>query len=231
MPADGRTRAVGEEVVRSVPDFSLEEESLAALSPGARVCGVDEAGRGPIAGPVVAAAVALDPFRLPSGIDDSKRLSPARRAEVALAIRQTSAVGVGLADVEEIERLNVLVAAMLAMRRAIEALPVAPDLALVDGNRLPDGEGLSCRLRAVVRGDSKSLSIAAASVVAKTYRDGIMQAMARDFPGYGWERNAGYPTAEHVAALDRHGATPHHRATFAPVRRALARAGTGSLRQ
>lgn len=205
----------------SLPDYSLEAEALAGLSPGVRVCGVDEAGRGPIAGPVVAAAVALDPARIPSGIDDSKKLTAARRRDIAEALQREAAVGVGIAGVEEIGRLNILWATMLAMRRAIKALPVSVGIALVDGNRVPDGEGLGCALRAVVRGDQQCLSIAAASIIAKTRRDAIMESLARAHPGYGWERNAGYPTAEHLTALEQLGVTPHHRAEFAPVRRVL----------
>lgn len=204
--------------LRSVPDYALETDILADLGPDARVCGVDEAGRGPIAGPVVAAAVVLDPARIPAGIDDSKRMTPTRRASVADTLVRETAVGVGVASVAEIGRLNILGATMLAMRRAIGALPVAVEVALVDGNRTPDGTGLACSLRAVVRGDQRCLSIAAASIVAKTHRDSIMESLARAHPGYGWERNAGYPTAEHRDALQRLGVTPHHRTGFAPVR-------------
>ena len=212
------------------PSHSLESEALAALPPGARVCGVDEAGRGPIAGPVVAAAVALDAERIPPGINDSKRLSANRRRVLADLIRRDAAVGIGIADVGEIRCLNILGATMLAMCRAIEDLPVPVALALVDGNRVPDGSGLRCALRAVVRGDQRCVSIAAASIIAKTHRDAIMRSLARAHPGYGWERNAGYPTAEHRSALERLGANEHHRVAFAPVRRALrsARASPGA---
>ena len=199
----------------------MEAEALANLPSGTRVCGVDEAGRGPIAGPVVAAAVALEPSRIPPGIDDSKRMPAMRRRLLAKTLTCEAAVGVGIATVEEIERFNILGATMLAMRRAIEALPVSVELALVDGNRVPDGTGLDCALRAVVRGDRRSLSIAAASIIAKTRRDTIMEDLAHVHPGYGWERNAGYPTAEHRAALERLGATLHHRRGFGPVQRIL----------
>ena len=216
-----RTAPLKAQRIRFSPDYSLEAEVLAGLASGARVCGVDEAGRGPIAGPVVAAAAVLDPARIPLGIDDSKNLAAARRQAVADELLRKAAVAVGIADVEEIDHLNILGATMLAMRRAIESLQVSVSLALVDGNRVPDGTGLDCELRAVVKGDQRSLSIAAASIVAKTRRDAIMETLARSHPGYGWERNAGYPTAEHLAALERLGATPHHRVGFSPVRRVL----------
>ena len=207
--------------MRPVPNYVLEAAALDGLPPGAHVCGVDEAGRGPIAGPVVAAAVVLDPTRIPSGIEDSKRLTPMRRSRIAEVLFREAVVGVGMAEVDDIERLNVLGATMLAMCRAIEALPTPVDLALIDGNRVPGAESLRCALRAVVRGDQQSLSIAAASIIAKTRRDSIMRSLANEYPGYGWERNAGYPTAEHLDALGRLGTTPHHRSGFAPVRRVL----------
>lgn len=196
-----------------MPDYALEERVPAP------VCGIDEAGRGPWAGPVVAAAVVLDRSWDAAGVDDSKRLPPDRRRALRDEVRARAAVGVGVASVAEIDRLNILGATLLAMRRAYEALPAACAHALVDGNRLPE---LPCAADAVVRGDARSLSIAAASIVAKVERDEIMVALARACPGYGWERNAGYGTPEHRAALARRGATPHHRRSFAPVARALA---------
>jgi len=200
---------------RTGPDLSLE------IAAGGVVAGVDEAGRGPWAGPVVAAAVVLDPAALPSGLDDSKLLRPARRAELfaELTGRPGVAIGVGEASVEEIDALNILAAALLAMRRAVDDLPLRPDIALVDGNRAPR---LACPVRTVVKGDRLSLSIAAASIVAKVRRDRIMAELARRHPGYGWERNMGYGTAEHRAGLDRLGVTPLHRRSFAPVRRIVA---------
>ena len=198
-----------------MPDLSLER----AL--GGVVCGVDEAGRGPLAGPVIAAAAILDPARIPAGIDDSKRLDPARRAALAGALRERAIVAVGEASVEEIDRCNILGATLLAMRRAVEGLARPPDRALVDGNRAPP---LACAAHTIVRGDRKSLSIAAASIVAKVRRDRLMAALAAEWPHYGWERNAGYPTPFHRAALARHGPSPHHRRSFAPVRAAAARA-------
>ena len=199
---------------RAMPDLSLE----ASLPPP--VAGIDEAGRGPWAGPVVAAAVILPADRAPDGIDDSKRLSRDRRAELYERIRAAATVGVGEASVGEIDALNVLQATMLAMRRAVEALGTPPSCALVDGNRLPD---LACPARAVIGGDSRSLSIAAASIVAKETRDRIMRRLARLHPGYGWERNAGYGTPEHARALAALGPTPHHRRSFRPVREAVSR--------
>jgi len=185
----------------------------------APVCGVDEAGRGPLAGPVVAAAVVLPAGELPAGIDDSKKLAPARREALAAALRAVAAVGIGQASVMEIDRLNILQATFLAMRRAVEALGAAlggpPAFALIDGNRAP--EGLACPAQTLVGGDGRSLSIAAASILAKVERDRIMRDLALAHPAYGWERNAGYGTAEHLAALRRHGLTPHHRRSFRPV--------------
>lgn len=182
------------------------------------IAGIDEAGRGPWAGPVVAAAVILDQAALPAalagGLDDSKKLSAARRDELFALLPGFARIGVGRAEVDEIDRLNILQATFLAMTRAAAALDVPPDLALVDGNRPP---ALACAVRCVVGGDGRSLSIAAASVVAKVTRDRVMTELARRHPGYGWERNAGYGTAEHQAALARLGPTPAHRRSFRPV--------------
>lgn len=185
----------------------------------ARVAGVDEAGRGPLAGPVVAAAVILDPDRIPPGLNDSKRLTPARREALAPEIRAQALWALGLASVQEIDALNILRASHLAMCRALAALPARPDLALVDGNLLP--RELPCPGQAVVKGDSRSLSIAAASILAKVERDRIMAGLDRECPGYGWAENAGYPTASHRQALIRLGPTPHHRRSFGPVRKVL----------
>ncbi|MDO8605266.1 MAG: ribonuclease HII [Phaeospirillum sp.] len=195
-----------------MPDLSLETEL------GGVVAGLDEVGRGPLAGPVVAAAVILDPSRLPrrllERLDDSKALSKRLREELALLIPQTALIGFGEASVEEIDRINILQATMLAMRRAYDALGRGADHALVDGNRSP---GLACPVRCVVKGDGISLSIAAASVVAKVRRDAVMTELAVLHPGFGWERNAGYGTPEHLDGLRRLGPTPHHRRSFAPV--------------
>jgi len=208
-----------------MPDFTAER-ALAGAAGGPRnilVAGVDEAGRGPLAGPVVAAAVCFPGLALPpaarSLIDDSKKLSPARRNAAVAAILEAGTVGTGAASVAEIDRINILQATLLAMQRAVAALAEAPAAVLVDGNRAPD---LPCPARPVVGGDRLSLSIAAASIVAKVTRDRIMARLAAKHPGYGWERNAGYGVAVHRAALAALGPTPHHRRTFAPVRDMLA---------
>jgi ribonuclease HII len=188
------------------------------LAAGGRVAGVDEAGRGPLAGPVVAAAVVLRPSippELAAMLDDSKKLTSEQRLAAFLALRlSTAEIGVGAASVTEILRLNILHASMLAMRRAVLRLGVAPDLALVDGNYPPK---LNCAVRCVVGGDALCLSIAAASIVAKVVRDRAMARLAVRFPGYGWQANAGYATALHRDALRRLGPTRHHRAAFGTV--------------
>lgn len=199
------------------PDFRFE--SSAHASGLLRVAGVDEAGRGPLAGPVIAAAVILDPARIPPGLNDSKRLTAARRMALAPLIRAASVWAVAEASVEEIDTLNILRASHLAMVRALEGLALCADLALIDGNMLP--RGLPCAGQALIGGDGRSLSIAAASILAKVARDAIMQDLHRQHPGYGWARNAGYPTAGHRAALLEHGLTPYHRRSFAPVRKIL----------
>ena len=182
------------------------------------ICGIDEAGRGPLAGPVVAAAVILDKGRTPAGITDSKLLTRAKREELFRKIKNQATIGIGIADVDEIEEVNILNATLAAMVRAYDQLIPVPAVALVDGNRSPK---LNCRVHTVIGGDALSLSIAAASIVAKVTRDNLMVNLAGSYPGYGWERNAGYATSEHLAALALHGVTPHHRRTFAPVSRAL----------
>ena len=194
-------------------------ESAARARGLACVAGVDEAGRGPLCGPVVAAAVVLDPARLPEGLNDSKKLTARARARLHEAVLATAQVGVGLASVEEIDALNILRASHLAMLRAVAALPQAPDHLLIDGNLLP--RGLTVSAEAIVKGDARSLSIAAASVIAKVERDRIMVDLAQQHPGYGWDRNAGYPTKDHLAALANLGVTPHHRRSFRPVHNML----------
>lgn len=195
-----------------MPDFSLE------ISLGGLVAGIDEAGRGPLAGPVVAAAVILDPSALPpeleNGLDDSKKLARPVREAFFEQIVAVARFGVGEASVEEIDRLNILQASMLAMRRAVANLPSPPPCAIVDGNCDPD---LGIPTRCVVGGDGSSFSIAAASIVAKVTRDRLMAALASDFPGYGWETNAGYGTPQHQQGLIEFGVTPHHRRSFTPV--------------
>ena len=201
----------------SAPDYALEE---AALRAGARViAGVDEVGRGPLAGPVTAAAVILDIGRIPEGINDSKKLSPKRREILAEEIMAGCDWAVGHASVEEIDALNILRASHLAMCRAVAGLRQRPCRVLVDGNLLP--RGLTCSARALVKGDARCQSIAAASIVAKVARDRIMVDLAQQFPGYGWERNAGYPTKAHLSALLDLGVTPVHRRSFKPVHNIL----------
>ncbi len=183
------------------------------------VCGVDEAGRGPLAGPVCAAAVILDPTRPIPGLKDSKKLAAANRVRLAEEIRRHAlAWSLAWASVEEIDRLNILNASLLAMQRAIEGLAVRPELALLDGNRCPP---LSIPARAIVRGDVLEPCISAASILAKTERDKEMRRLADIHTQYGFERHAGYPTPEHLAALALHGVSPVHRKSFAPVKRML----------
>lgn len=204
-----------------MPDFRLESQAG-----GGRVAGVDEAGRGPLAGPVLAAAVVFarrPPRALAALLDDSKRLSAAAREAACTALREAAAaglveIGIGAASAAEIGRLNILRATHLAMERAIARLPGgAPELALIDGNRAPPGLDRICAVRCVVGGDAQCLSIAAASILAKVLRDRAMRRLDARWPGYGFARHVGYPTAEHREALARLGPTPHHRRGFAPV--------------
>jgi ribonuclease HII len=184
------------------------------------VCGVDEAGRGPLAGPVYAAAVILDPLRPIAGLADSKKLSEKRRESLAVEIRQKAlAFGIGSASVEEIDRINILQATLLAMRRAVDALGLRPDEALIDGNRCPQ---LTIPARAIIRGDATEPSISAASILAKTTRDAEMRTIHEAFPHYGLDRHKGYDTPAHRAALNLHGPAAFHRKSFAPVRLLLA---------
>jgi ribonuclease HII len=183
------------------------------------VCGVDEAGRGPLAGPVYAGAVILDPARPIDGLRDSKKLSAAQRDRLAEEIRvKALAWSVASASIEEIEALNILHASMLAMQRAVAGLSPAAGLALIDGNRCPK---LAIPARAIVRGDALEACISAASILAKTARDQVMLALAADWPGYGFERHMGYPTPDHLAALEQLGPCPMHRRGFGPVKRIL----------
>ncbi len=187
---------------------------------GPLICGVDEAGRGPLCGPVVAAAVILDPQRPIAGLADSKKLSEKARDRLAPLIReQALAWAVAEASVEEIDRLNILHATMLAMRRAVEALAQRPDEVLVDGNRCPQ---LALPVRAIVKGDALEPAISAASILAKTARDAGMLALDAAYPQYGLAAHKGYPTAAHLAALRRHGVADFYRRSFAPVRAILA---------
>lgn len=191
----------------------------ALIVPEGLVCGVDEAGRGPLAGPVVAAAVILDPARPIAGLNDSKKLSAKKRVALAGLIRERAlAWAVAEASVEEIDQLNILHASMLAMQRAVAALQVTPERALIDGNRCPS---LAIPAEAVVQGDAKVAAIAAASILAKTVRDEGMLGLHAQYPHYGFDRHMGYPTAAHCAALAAHGVSPVHRRSFAPVARQL----------
>lgn len=201
-----------------MPDFSLEQAHAGI------VAGIDEAGRGPWAGPVVAGAAVLDQNALDksllSGLDDSKKLTPKRRAALYDMLAESRAVqtGIGIASVEEIDAINILQATFLAMSRALADLPHAVDVSLVDGSQMPQ---LPCTVQAVVKGDSRSLSIAAASIVAKVTRDRMMAKLAVEFPGYGWESNQGYGAPAHRQGLETLGVTPHHRKSYAPIRALL----------
>jgi ribonuclease HII len=201
-----------------MPDFTFEHTCTPP------VAGVDEAGRGPWAGPVVAAAVilpmgVLDPYLL-TGLDDSKKLKKDIREDLLAALKPVADIGVGVASPIEIDDINILEATMLAMQRAVDGLSETPVSVLVDGNRAPS---IASEVTTIVKGDSLSLSIAAASIVAKVTRDRMMAVLAEQYPGYGWERNAGYGTKEHKEALARLGVTPAHRQSFAPIRAAATR--------
>jgi len=211
---------VGKNDSHGQPCFDLELAS--AQRHGQGIAGIDEAGRGPWAGPVVAAAVMLDPGDIPNGLDDSKKLGEATRERLFAKIRIKAHWAVAIAEVGRIDRDNILQATLWAMGAALRALPSCPAAALVDGNRLPE---LPCPAEAVIKGDGRSLSIAAASIVAKVTRDRLMCQLAAIYPGYGWERNRGYGTAEHARAIAQLGVTPYHRRSFAPVRDAIALAG------
>ena len=202
----------------SRPDFSFESH---AISQGhVLVCGVDEAGRGPWAGPVVAAAVILDSQNIPTGLNDSKKLSHQRREALFDPICAAGDFGIGIVDAAIIDEINILQATYLAMQRAVAALKSKPHLALVDGNRAP---ALSCKVQTIVGGDAKSLSISAASILAKVTRDRIMMAMDSEFPGYGFAAHKGYGTAAHAAALAKLGPCPQHRKSFNPIAKLLTR--------
>jgi len=199
------------------PDFEFEEHAFAQGF--VHVAGVDEVGRGPLAGPVTAAAVILDPANIPPGLDDSKKLTAKRRADLARALYDCATVSVAHATVAEIDELNILRASHLAMERAVTGLAIPPQFLLIDGNMIP--RGLTGPSQPMIKGDARSLSIAAASIVAKEVRDQIMVDLAQQFPGYDWGKNMGYPTKSHKAALLQLGVTPHHRRSFAPVHNIL----------
>ena len=202
-----------------MPHYIYESRVLKRID--GLVAGVDEAGRGPLAGPVVAAAVILNRKKVPKGLNDSKQLPPERRDELYAHIMFSAlAVGVGEASVDEIDLINIRQATHMAMARAVRALQFRPAFALVDGN---DPPALPCPCDTIIEGDAKSVSIAAASIIAKVTRDRMMQALHDEHPNYGWFTNKGYGTPEHLSALDRFGPTPHHRRSFAPVHNILYR--------
>lgn len=205
-----------------MPDFSFENEF------DFDVAGVDEAGRGPWAGPVVAGAVIIKNHDLAedlrAGLDDSKKLTPTKREKLYIRLFEEQAagrilIGIGEASCREIDEINILQATFLAMRRAVEKLPICPKAALVDGNRVP--APFPCVCRTVVKGDARSFSIAAASIVAKVYRDRLMAELGQKYPGYGFEKNAGYGTAAHIEGLKKQGVTPEHRRSYKPIREFL----------
>jgi ribonuclease HII len=194
-----------------MPDFTFESSAIAQ---GLIPCGVDEAGRGPWAGPVVAAAVVLDPFNIPDGLNDSKKLTEAKREALYHPIMCSARVGIGLASAGLIDDINILEATYRAMQDAVAALGTHTTMALVDGNRAPR---LSIRVQTIIEGDGKCLSIAAASIIAKVTRDRLMQDLDKLYPAYGFARHKGYGTAFHMAALQRFGPCPEHRKSFKPI--------------
>ena len=178
------------------------------------IIGVDEVGRGPLAGPVISAAIILNKEIIPEGINDSKKLSKKKRIIINEQLILHHSYAIGVATVEEIDKINILQASLLSMKRAILGLNIAPKSILVDGNKLPD---LEYKMYPIVKGDSKSVSIAAASIIAKVYRDKLMEDLSIQYPGYYWEKNSGYGTKQHLLALNNLGVTPIHRKTFAPI--------------
>ncbi|WP_339761543.1 ribonuclease HII [uncultured Sulfitobacter sp.] len=199
------------------PDFEFESDAYARGY--MRVAGVDEVGRGPLAGPVTAAAVVLDPSRIPDGLNDSKKLSKKARERLYEEIMQVADVSIAHASVAEIEELNILRASHLAMVRALDGLKQPADFALVDGNMLP--RDLKIKAKTIIKGDARSQSISAASIMAKICRDHVMLSLAQQHPGYGWETNMGYGSKRHIEALRNLGVTPHHRRLFKPVHNML----------
>jgi ribonuclease HII len=199
------------------PDFSFEQTAMAQGY--LRIAGVDEVGRGPLAGPVTAAAVVLDPDRIPEGLNDSKKLSQKARQRLYDEIIQVADVSIAHASVQEIDRLNILRASHLAMTRALDGLKVPADYALIDGNMVP--RDLVLPAQTIIKGDARSQSISAASITAKICRDYVMLSLAQQHPGYGWETNMGYGSKKHMEALQNLGVTPHHRRSFKPVHKML----------
>ncbi len=195
-------------IVYIMPDFSIEDKVQGM------VAGVDEAGRGPWAGPVIAAAVIVNRADFPEGVDDSKKIKAEKRELLYKHIIETCQVGIGSSSAEEIDEINILQATMLAMKRAVENLPTLPHTALIDGNKAPK---IQCNTVTIVKGDAKSLSIAAASIIAKVTRDRIMANLALEYPAYGWNTNSGYGTKIHQNALLQYGITAHHRKSYKPI--------------
>ncbi|MEN8838571.1 MAG: ribonuclease HII [Celeribacter marinus] len=204
-------------MVKTAPDYSFETHATARGY--SRIVGVDEVGRGPLAGPVTACAVWLDPNRIPDGLNDSKALTEKRRLMLYEQIMEVADVSIASCSVEEIDEINILQASLRAMERAVAGLSVAADYVLVDGNKIPKAFGVDAE--AIVKGDARSVSISAASIVAKTWRDSLMVDLAQQHPGYGWEKNAGYGTKLHLDGLRNLGVTPHHRRSFKPVHNIL----------
>jgi len=199
------------------PDYSFE---TAALAKGyTRIAGVDEVGRGPLAGPVTAAAVVLDLARIPEGLNDSKKLTHKKREALYAQIMEVADVSIAHATVEEIDEHNILRASHIAMVRALEGLKTPPDYCLIDGNMIP--RGLALPSETIIKGDARSVSISAASIMAKICRDYVMLSLAQQHPGYGWETNMGYGSKSHISALQNLGVTPHHRRSFKPVHNIL----------
>ncbi len=194
---------------------SFQYETLALAKFGGLVAGVDEAGRGPWAGPVVASAVILNPDNYPDGLNDSKKLSAKTRDDLFDQIMETAEVGIGTATVARIDKMNILHASLWAMSEAIKKLSVEPKVALIDGNKSPK---TTCETITIVKGDSYSLSIAAASIIAKVTRDRMMEKLAKKHPHYSWEKNKGYGTKAHIEGIEEHGITKHHRTSFKPVK-------------
>lgn len=199
------------------PDFEFERNAHARGF--TRVAGVDEVGRGPLAGPVTAAAVVLDPHHIPEGLNDSKKLTKKARERLYAEIMQVADVSIAHASVEEIEELNILRASHLAMTRALDGLKHGADYVLIDGNMVP--RGLTLPNETIIKGDARSQSISAASIMAKICRDCVMLSLAQQHPGYGWETNMGYGSKRHMEALQNLGVTPHHRRLFKPVHKML----------
>lgn len=197
-------------MTKDKPDFTIENNY------SGKIIGVDEVGRGPWAGPVVAAAVLLDRNSFPDNINDSKKLSKLKRQVIFDELHKTAKIGIGIISSDEIDQINILQASLLAMKIAVENLDIKPDMVLVDGNILPD---LPHNMIPIIKGDSKSLSIAAASIIAKVTRDKIMTDLSLEFPHYLWQNNSGYGTKHHIEAIGKHGITKHHRKSFKPIKK------------